>query len=602
MTFGYAAGLAASDDLIYDSEAGCPPDIADLSILDRDVQWALLVCRRRRLAELPQSWHEDTKQVPGRPVVIPAEALIVSMILCVTLGRAPQIKQMTSILFRGISADMRRELELPDPPPRHATARWNALYRNVDNAFWRIVDTMDPSPKPKNRRLPTEDFERQTTARLEAAGKDELARNYDRLLYFINQIIFASWDTMNRELRRKFRGDLGVDDTILGGFSRPPGLRKMDGAWVFTEASDPDCGWHARSAPDDPEAGGWYGRDSGRKAPVWGYALCSVIASSVKAERRGLFPQLVAGMSVLRPPGVEPGKNAIRALQEVRREGFPAGYLAGDRAYTNEKAEHFQLPARALGYSPVLDYRDDQLGQNGSYGGALQIEGRWYMPCIPQELVDATIEYRRGRIDEGRYHQQLESRRAYELRRKERPGPDGKCRNMCGAAGAHPTSICELKPESARRARPAALVITPDHDLLSNPPAICVRDTVTFPVTAGAKLLQDLRYQSPEWRDAYAHPRSSIEGMHGNVKSGSHESLGDSQRRRLRGVAAQSILVAALLFSLNVRLIKTFQATALLNTNGELQKPRSRPNGSSLADFRPTPGYEPSRTDPPDAA
>lgn len=171
---------------------------------------------------------------------------------------------------------------------------------------------------------------------------------------------------------------------------------------------------------------------------------------------------------------------------------------------------------------------------------------------------------------------------------------------MCSAGGPNPTAICQIKPKSASRVRPGALVIQPDEDLIHNPPAICRQGDVSTPVTAGAKLLQDLRYQSPEWQSVYGHLRASIEGMHGNVKSGSHESLGDARRRRLRSRAAQSILTAFLLFSLNVRLIKAIQAKAQLNDDGELQKRSGRrlPPVSFL-DFVPVQKFRPPRTDPP---
>jgi hypothetical protein len=99
--------------------------------------------------------------------------------------------------------------------------------------------------------------------------------------------------------------------------------------------------------------------------------------------------------------------------RSVHDRAHPANFLAGDRAYTNAKAEDFQLPARALGYRLVLDYKIDQLGVQGEFGGMLLIEGAYYCPSIPEVLVTATIDFRTGVIDEPTYLARLEERWKY---------------------------------------------------------------------------------------------------------------------------------------------------------------------------------------------
>jgi hypothetical protein len=59
----------------------------------------------------------------------------------------------------------------------------------------------------------------------------------------------------------------------------------------------------------------------------------------------------------------------------------------------------------------------------------------------------------------------------------------------------------------------------------------------------GAKFDQDPLCGSSEWHAAYATLRNSIEGMNGFFKDGAYEAHGDPQRRRIRGVAAQSVFV-----------------------------------------------------------
>jgi hypothetical protein len=60
-------------------------------------------------------------------------------------------------------------------------------------------------------------------------------------------------------------------------------------------------------------------------------------------------------LAPLHRPSTAVGPNALVALASVVERGHPAGWLAADRAYTNTVPEDFQLPARALGYQPVLD-------------------------------------------------------------------------------------------------------------------------------------------------------------------------------------------------------------------------------------------------------
>ena len=53
---------------------------------------------------------------------------------------------------------------------------------------------------------------------------------------------------------------------------------------------------------------------------------------------------LSMGVAVLHRPCQEPGRNGTRVPASVRERGHPAGLLAGDKAYSNQKPEDFQLP------------------------------------------------------------------------------------------------------------------------------------------------------------------------------------------------------------------------------------------------------------------
>lgn len=75
-----------------------------------------------------------------------------------------------------------------------------------------------------------------------------------------------------------------------------------------------------------------------------------------------------------------------------------------------------QLPARALGYQLCGDYRDDQLGLQGSHNGSNLVEGNWYCPSMPEPLVEATKQFRSKQIDEETYRQRISQRTQYLFR------------------------------------------------------------------------------------------------------------------------------------------------------------------------------------------
>ena len=102
----------------------------------------------------------------------------------------------------------------------------------------------------------------------------------------------------------------------------------------------------------------------------------------------------------------------------------------------------------SLGYQPVFDYKVDQLGIQGSFAGMLQIEGAWYCPAIPQPLIEATIELRKGIIDEPTYKARLEERWKYLILPKEGPDTEGHARLRCPASNPAPVARCDLKPDS----------------------------------------------------------------------------------------------------------------------------------------------------------
>jgi hypothetical protein len=79
--------------------------------------------------------------------------------------------------------------------------------------------------------------------------------------------------------------------------------------------------------------------------------------------------------------------------------------------------------------------------------------------------------------------------------------------------------------------------------------------------------------------------RNTIEGLNGYLKDPAHQALAQPGRRRVRGIAAQSIFTALLLAAANIRRIRAWRAlTAQDNTHTARRARRRR---TSLRDYQP---------------
>ena len=302
-------------------------------------------------------------------------------------------------------------------------------------------------------------------------------------------------------------------------------------------------------------------------------------------------------MAPLHRPGVEPGKNAVTALNSVSERGYPSGWLACDRAYSNQKPENYQLPAMSLGYRLIHDYREDQLGIKGNVEGFILVEGGLFCPSMPDQLVNATSDLQAKKISQEVYDVRIQERAKYRARPKEGPDSEGHQRFQCPAAGNSPTARCPLKEASISQPKPVAIRIASKPDVAANPPKACRQKSVMVAPELGAKFRQSLLYGSKEWHDRYATLRNSIEGMNGFLKDGAHGALADPLRRRIRGMAAQSVLVAFVVMAANIRKIDGFLKRKPVSGDRRRQR-RRRTRG--LQEFRPVSAQplSPNRTSP----
>ena len=378
----------------------------------------------------------------GRPRPLPVRAVLTAL-LCLALDDRPLfITDATRLLFQQLSQTSRRLLGVPGTATTERA--FLAAYRRVRYCFGAICSVMDPSALPKNRRLTEDDLKART--RPMTPGQAEAARG--RLEAFLNALIEASISALTDGELGAYDGCTGLDATPVPLFSRGPSRR------TGLCASDPDGGWYVREGDHRERED-----DKGKPLRKIAWALEATIATMARPPGAPpAHPDLATGLALARP-GEDPGGTGARVLASVAARGHKTGWLGYDRAYTAALPERFQLPARALGYRPVMDYRIDQLGIQANTGGAILVEGTWYCPALPGPLITATTGLRGHAITRDLYDQQITARACYQLKRKDGPDADGYQRLSCPAAGHRPRLICPLRQASLtpRDGRPKVL-------------------------------------------------------------------------------------------------------------------------------------------------
>ena len=110
---------------------------------------------------------------------------------------------------------------------------------------------------------------------------------------------------------------------------------------------------------------------------------------------------------------------------------------------------------------------------------------------------------------------------------------------------------------------------------------------MTIDRAAGAKLAQDLPFGLYEWTQRYRNSRSSNEGFNGLAKKTAPVDISDPNLRRIRGVAAQSILIAFQLAAINLRRIDSFLKEHLADPDFEKKDARRDKRRAKSRPFGP---------------
>lgn len=569
--FGFATDEAV-DRLVRD---GALANGTHLTVSTAKVRDVMRLIDASPLCVQLAAWRcDDSDPAPGgRPRALDDRAVIGLLTLAV-LTRLPQhVRSMQHLIEHVLGDEALTMLGV-----RRHPADGDDWYDRCWRALHRLLDVIDPYPAPR-RTLSPEEFAEVEAKRL--AGNS--VRKQQRLDWFANELVALSWRLVPRDVRRRWHGDICIDATPVRAFAKPKTRRSP-------VTSDPDAAWYVREG-DHRDPGDQTG-NSVRKS-LFGYEVHIAVAASSLDENEPDFPLLATGIAFDRP-GYHIAENAMTVLRAMNDRDMPVGYAVSDRAYfTNSEPTKLQLPARALGWKSVSDYKTTQLGVRAGHAGGIQVEGAWYCPSMPQPLIDATIDFRVNKtIDIDAYRERIAQRRRYQLHPKESPDADGYQPLRCPAIGESSTVECPLRGSAPK---PGLTFI---HQTPKHPDRICTQTSVSFPPTAGAKLRQDMLFGSDEWHRRYSTARNTIEGFNGYVKDPAFEALDAPGRRRVRGRTAQHVFTALLVFAANVRKLHGWLRDAV-NVGGTLRSPAAkaarklRRRTMSLRNYLPSSGAPP---------
>ena len=340
----------------------------------------------------------------GRPRCLKVRAVLVALLLLAVDDRPLHIKAVAKLLFLRLPATWRAELGIKgDASGRKA---FLARYRQVRYLFHLVLAVIDPSVEPKDRVLP----EKELAARRKKLTEAEVAARQKALEKLVADLLEASVKVCSREELAGFDGSVGLDATPVPLWSRGPSARRG------TAASDPDGGWYIREG--DHREG--TGPDAKALRKIYWALEATIVTMGRPPGSVPAYPNLALGLA-LGKPGEDPGGTGALLLAQVRSRGWPAKYLGADRGYTQCRPEHFHLPVRALGYSLVMDYKAAELGRQANSQGALMVDGAFYCPALPEDLITASADKRAGKLDDAMYKARTEARLAWRLAHKQGP-------------------------------------------------------------------------------------------------------------------------------------------------------------------------------------
>ncbi|ARC55481.1 hypothetical protein AS850_00130 [Frondihabitans sp. 762G35] len=487
--------------------------------------------------------HRARKGPQGGESLLDFSATLIIFLILAIEGSPLTFRAAAAMLHHRLSDESRSLIHLP------AQRSEQAWYSLIHKSFTRLVAIQDPKPGPLNKKMLMED------RAANEAGRDpevceEAMTNLD---WLANELLFVT-AASSPEVFDGWEGNVTIDATAFAVYSKRG--QSVNGLFASIEH---DAGWYRRDSkhrePSDPK---------NARIAKWAYELHLVAPTiNTKESHDQAFCKPVIGISQCKP-SFDPAGNGLKALtQAMDRFGryMKDGLVVADRGYfATSKPEDLAGPVRSLGMGIVTDYQDAQLGLQSQHEGAIQVDGSWYCPAMPEDVITASSDFRgkKRTIDAATFAARVNSRAPYQLLRKAKPNEHGETRYSCPAVGTRATVKCPLKARDAEQNRDRILMRIVPTNIPQFPDRICKQQTVQFPKTAGLKLGQDIYWGSKIWLRLYPIARNYIESVNAYIKDERHHALDTPGRRRARGFSKQYLLATLIICAANLNRVDQF--------------------------------------------
>lgn len=549
---------------------------------------AIYIVEQSGIADLLARWRAEDRgdKRPG-PTPWLNETQVFTLFLILTLHRRPPLfTEMAAMLYH---ADQSL-LDLLGVVKSDASE--TALFHRAYNTYHeRLVPLLNPEPESLYRLMLKGDY----AALVAERDVEDCQKRWERSITFTAALIWGCWMLLPREHRRKTTVDVVIDATHMASPGRGRGARSE---YV---SSDPTCGWYKRDGDHDGSQGAPATSRAKTRFKRTADELVWAREFTLLALCLPGLPRIVVG-ALLDQPGKRIAQNTLTLIDLLLAQGFTIEHFIGDMAYLPGcKMEELALPLRARGIKGVFEYPKDKtaLGLQGSHGGAILVEGKWYCPSLPEDLINASADYflrapgDPRRITAEVYEARLVQRRRYELKSKQRADADGFERRTCPAEGAWATIKCGYKSRAAEDEKPGRTLI-PVRLLVTPKPKVCQQASVTFPPEVDGKYGQHYAYRSPEWQRLYTSGRQTIESLNRSNKRGYFAPIKDPDWRPRRGWLPTLLAGLTLIIATNVRKIIAWAWDEIDTAHG-FERPRRRKRRRELTAgyTRPVPNAPP---------
>jgi len=514
----------------------------------------------------------------GKPAEVSITALLVAMLILVVERRPVFIREVAWMFAERLSPEAMQLLGL-----RPARAKPDASRFDIRDAWERLLETpmknllkvLDPLSEDTN----DSSLLIEVQAMLVAQDKEKFQRNKARLDEVMMRLVqLPIWD-MTEEQKAVIRvADLTIDQTFQKATAKRAVVESdleekaaeqvaaiEAGQWPTSSQMIADASVRYYPTDSDDRKDLRLGeKDSTPKIQGLSAGNSLNLAVLINADEPLSVPRVITAATISQPNKMV-SEETITLLEQTLTFGWEAGICVGDKDYWAKRLPHLlHKPARDLGFMPVTDYLDKNLGvKPGNFGGALFIEGILYSAGTPQYLKDASLDYYvHGTIDWETYQIRIHKRLKYALRLKETRG--SKRIYQCPALGNSPTVTCPIRVLSAKASMAQDIVDEREEVDLDDVPveefrnAVCLNTQITVDDEELIRYEQEYPFGSKTWETVKRHGRNVVEGVNGELKSSGHEDIANANRRRVRGMPFNGLVFALQAMHYNMRTLEVF--------------------------------------------